>query len=120
MERMLIVVFDDEPKSYAGSHALKQLDADGSISVHAASVIKKNADGKVSVKQSEGDYPIRSLGGTALGSLIGLLGGPAGLAIGATAGFLAGSIGDLNVAGVDTEFLDDAAAALLPGKCALV
>ncbi len=120
MERMLVVVFNDEPKAYEGSHALKQLDTEGSIAIHAEAVIKKNADGTVTVKQSDDDFPIRTLAGTAIGSLIGLLEGPVGLAVGATAGWLAGGIGDLHVAGVNAEFVDDVAATLTPGKCALI
>ena len=45
MERILAIVFNDEAKAYEGSHALKQLDDEGSIAIHAAAVIKKNADG---------------------------------------------------------------------------
>jgi len=120
MEKMLIVVFDDERKAYEGSHALKQLDTEGSITIHAESVITKDAGGKVNVEQADGDFPVRTIGGTAIGSLIGLLGGPVGLGIGAAAGALAGSIADLGVAGVDTDFLDSAAAALKPGKYAVV
>lgn len=120
MERMLVVVFDNESKAYEGSRALKQLDTEGSITIHAESVIKKNPDGAVNVKQSEDDFPIRTVGGTAIGSLIGLLGGPVGLGVGAAAGAMAGSIGDLNVAGVDAEFLDDITATLTPGKCAVI
>ena len=120
MEKMLVVVFDNEPSTYAGSRALNQLDAEGSITIHAEAVIKKDANGKVSVMQAEGDFPVRIVGGTAIGSLIGLLGGPIGLGIGAVAGALAGSIGDLYVAGVNADFLDDASAALTPGKCAVV
>jgi len=120
MEKMLVVIFDDESKAYEGSHALNQLDAEGSIAVHAESVIKKNTDGTATVKQVDDGFPIRTVGGTAIGSLVGLLGGPVGLGIGAAAGALAGSIGDLNVAGIDAEFLDDTAAALTPGKCAVV
>ena len=120
MERMLVVVFNDEPKAYEGTHALKQLDTDGSIAIHAEAVIKKNADGTITVKQSDDDFPIRTVGGTAIGSLIGLLEGPVGLAVGATAGLLAGSVGDLAVAGVDADFLDEASATLTPGKCAVI
>jgi uncharacterized membrane protein len=120
MERMLVVVFHDEPKTYEGTHALKQLDAEGSIAIHAESVIKKNVDGTITIKQSEDEFPVRTIGGTAIGSLIGLLEGPVGLAVGATAGLLAGSIGDLHVAGVDAKFVDEVAAALTPGKCAVI
>jgi len=120
MEKMIVAVFDNEPRTYEGSRALSQLDAEGSITIFAESVIKKNADGTVSVMQAEGDFPVRTVGGTAIGSLIGLLGGPVGLGIGAIAGALAGSIGDLYVAGVNADFLDDVSAVLTPGKCAVV
>ena len=120
MERMLVIIFNDEAKAYEGSHALKQLDAEGSIAVHAAAVIKKNADGRVTLKEEEEDFPIRAVAGTAIGALIGLLEGPIGLAVGAVAGTLAGSIGDLHVAGVDAEFVDDVAVTLTAGKCAVI
>jgi uncharacterized membrane protein len=120
MEKMLVVVFDDESKAYEGSHALKQLDAEGSITIYGEAVIKKNTDGTVTIKQSEDDFPLRTVGGTAIGALIGLLEGPVGVGIGAAAGLLAGSIGDLHVAGVDAEFLADVGATLTPGKCAVI
>jgi len=120
MEKMLVVVFENESGTYEGSRALKQLDAEGSITIHAEAVIKKDSNGKVSVMQAGDDFPVRTVGGTAIGSLIGLLGGPIGLGIGAVAGALAGSIGDLYVAGVNADFLDDVSAALTPGKCAVV
>ena len=120
MEKMLVVVFDSESKAYQGSRALAQLDAEGSIAIHAESIIKKNDDGTVTVEQLDGNFPVRTVGGTAIGSLVGLLAGPVGLGVGAAAGALAGSIGDLQVAGVGAEFLDQVTAALAPGKCAVL
>ena len=120
MERMLVVVFDDDAKAYEASRALVQLDVDGSITIHGESVIKKSGAGAVTVEQSQSDVPIRTFRGTALGSLIGLLGGPVGAGIGAAAGLLAGTMGDLTVAGVDADYLDEVSAALTPGKCAVV
>src|SRR5271166_1764323 len=120
MEKMLAVIFDDESKAYEGSHALKQLDAEGSMTIYAEAVIKKNADGTVTVKQVDDGFPIGTVGGTAIGSLIGLLGGPVGVGIGAVTGALAGSLGDLGAAGVDAEFLDDVGAALTRGKSAVI
>ena len=120
MERMMVVVFSDESKAYEGSRALSQLDGEGSITIHAESVIQKNADGTVTVKQAEGDFPIRTIGGTAIGSLIGLLGGPVGLGIGAAIGATAGVIGDVDRSGVNADFFNEASAMLTPGKCAVV
>jgi len=120
MERILVIVFDTELKAYEGSSALTQLDSEGSISVHAKAVIKKNADGTITIKQSGDEFPIRAVGGTAVGALIGLLGGPVGLGIGAAAGAVAGTVWDVNRSGVNAEFLDEVSAKLTPGKWAVV
>jgi len=120
MEKMLVVIFDDESKAYEGSRALNQLDSEGSVTIHAEAVVTKNKDGTVTVKQTEGDFPIRTISGTAIGSLIGLLGGPAGLAVGALTGTMAGNLADLFVAGVDSDFLNDVSNVLTPGKYAIV
>lgn len=120
MERMLVVVFENEAKAYEALRAFAELDREGSISIHAASVIQKNADGTVSIKRTEGDFPIRTLEGTAIGSLVGLLGGPVGLAVGAAAGASAGVFGDLYTAGVNQDFLYTVAGELPPGKFAVL
>jgi hypothetical protein len=96
MDRMLVVVFDNESKAYEGKQALLQLDAEGSISVYAYSVLAKGADGTATIKQGDDTGPLRTFLGTSLGSLIGLLGGPAGVAVGAAAGMLGGATADLN------------------------
>ena len=120
MEEMLVVVFENEAKAYEGARSLNQLDTEGSITIHAESVIKKNADGTVSVLRTADDFPVRTVGGTAIGSLIGALGGPVGFGIGALAGSFAGMLGDLYAAGVNTDFGAEVAAAVTPGKCAVV
>ena len=120
IDRMLVVVFDTESKAYQGRKALFQLEAEGSISVYASAVISKNADGTATVKQGDEGEPLATLVGTPLGSLIGLLGGPTGLAIGTVVGFLAGATADLNNARIGGDFLDDVKKDLLPNKFAVV
>ena len=120
MEKMLVVVFDNETKAYEGSQALNQLDYEGSITIYAKAIICKSPDGTVTMKQGEDDFPVRTVSGTAIGSLIGLLGGPAGLAVGALAGTLAGGMADLFVAGINSDFLGEVSKALTPGKYAIV
>jgi uncharacterized membrane protein len=119
MEKMLVIVFDDEKKAYEGSQALNQLDSEGSITVHAESVVQKNADGTLAAK-AEGDFPVRTVGGTTIGALIGLLGGLPGVAIGAIAGTLVGGATDIHAAGVDDDFLEDVSKQLTAGKYAVV
>jgi uncharacterized membrane protein len=120
MERMLVVVFDTEKKAYEGTYALNNLDQEGSITIHAECVISKSPNGKVEVKEAGGDFPIRTVGGTAIGSLIGLLGGPIGVGVGALAGTMAGSLADLFVAGVHSDFVGEVSQILTPGKYAVV
>lgn len=120
MDRMLAVVFDTEKAAYEGSRALQQLDGDGSIAVYAAAVVAKNRDGTAAVKQGDDSGPWGTLTGTAVGSLIGLLGGPVGMAVGAASGALLGAIPDLENARVGSDFIDDVAKTLAPGKVALV
>ncbi len=120
MDRMLVVVFDNEAKAYDGKQAFVELDDEGSISVYAYAVLAKHADGTTTVKQGDDSGPIGTLIGTSFGSLIGLLGGPVGLAIGASAGFAAGGTADLYNSGVGDDFIADVGKTLLPGKFAVV
>ena len=120
MDRMVVVVFANETKAYEGSRALQQLDSDGSIAVYASSVVTKNPNGKVTVKQAADSFGKNTLSGMAVGSLIGLLGGPIGVAVGASSGALAGSVSDLDTARIDADFLNDVSELLTTGKTALV
>ena len=56
----------------------------GSITLYARGVIAKDAGGKVTVKEAADEGPLGTAVGLATGSLIGLLGGPVGVAIGAS------------------------------------
>jgi uncharacterized membrane protein len=120
MEKMLVAVFDDETKAYQGSSALKELDSEGSLTVHAETVVKKNSDGSLTAKELDDDFPVRTLTGTAIGALVGLLGGPIGLGIGTATGLLVGSVADLSRAGVNADYVDEVSGKLTPGKWAVV
>ena len=120
MDRMLVVVFDNETKAYEGKQALLQLDGEGSISVYGYAVLAKQPDGTATVKQGDDMGPIGTLLGTSLGSLIGVLGGPVGMAAGAGAGFLGGATADLYNTGIGDDFLDDVTKFLTPNKVAVV
>ena len=120
MYKMLAVVFNDERSAYDGARALSDLNKEGSIDVFAAAVLQKDAHGWVATKKVISDFPIQTLAGTAMGGLIGLLGGPAGVAVGSAAGVMAGLLGDMYTANVDEEFLTEVSTALTPGKWAVI
>ncbi len=120
MERMLVVVFDNEKKAFEGTSALRQLEVEDSISIYAGAVVVKHADATVSVKQLDEGVPVGTLTGTAVGSMIGLLGGPAGVAIGALSGLTFGAFYDVDTARVGEDFVEDVSKSLTPNKVAIV
>lgn len=118
MEKMIVVVFDEEKKANEAAKDLTRLDAADDITVYAEAVIEKNADGTVSIEESTNVFPAGTITGTAIGALIGLL----GLApvAGAAGGAVAGSMLDLDRAGVNEGFLNEVSGKLKPGMWALV
>ena len=120
MDRMLVVVFDNETKAYEGKKALQELANEGSIGVYAYAVLAKKADGTATIKQGDDLGPIGTLVGTAFGSLIGMLGGPVGMLAGATAGMSVGAGADISDASLSSDFIDDVTKVLKPNKVALV
>ena len=120
MERMLVVVFDNEKKAYEGKTALRQLEAEGDLTIYQGAVILKHADGTVTVKQIDDSAPVGTLTGTAVGSLIGLLGGPVGMVVGAAAGMGIGVYHDADTLRVGEDYVDDVSKSLTPNKVAVV
>lgn len=120
MERMLVVVFDDESEACDGKSALRQLESEGSITIYRAAVVAKNADGTASVKQYDDDNPSGTLVGTSVGGLIGLLGGPVGVAVGAVSGLALGALSDVGSARVGEDYVEEVSRSLTPGKVAVV
>ena len=120
MERMLVAIFDSEDKAHEASRALQRLSDESIIGVYADGIVAKDRDGETTLMKTHDAMPQGTMGGAAMGSLIGLLGGPIGLAVGAVSGFAIGAAADLSRARVGNDFVKDVADALLPGKSALV
>jgi uncharacterized membrane protein len=120
MDRMLVVVFDSEPKASEGKKALQELESLGSIVIYSDAVVGRNADGTTTVGQRDDLGYTGILVGTSLGALIGLLAGPPGSVLGALAGLAAGGTVDLNNARIGEDFIDDVRQQLLPNKFAVV
>jgi uncharacterized membrane protein len=120
MNRMLVVIFDSETKANEGVRAMRQLHAEGGITVYGIGVIARGAAGKVEIKEAMGQGGMGIGMGLAVGSLIGLLAGPVGLVVGAVTGTIAGAVRDFWVAGVGLDFLEQAERDLAPGKVAVI
>jgi len=120
MERILVVVFDSEQKAHEASRILHGLEDEGVIRVYADAVVTRDSSDAITAISTHGPMPEGAMGATAVGGLIGMLAGPAGLAAGAIAGLVLGATTDFAHARVDNEFVHDVANSLEPGKAAVV
>lgn len=120
MNKMIVTIFSDEKSAYEGLTALAALHNEGSLTLNAAAVVAKDANGRVTVKQADDQGPAGTFFGLTIGAVLGLLGGPIGMAVGATAGAVTGSIYDLATLGVGEDFLNEVSMNLTPGKLAVV
>jgi uncharacterized membrane protein len=120
MSRFVVIVFGDEAKAYQGTRALKELHAEGSLTVYGMAVVSKDAAGKFAIKEAADEGPLGMAVGTLTGGLIGLLAGPVGLIGGAVGGSLIGSLVDVFNYGVSADFIAKVSDELAPGKCAVI
>jgi len=120
MERILVVVFGSGSKAHEASHILHDLEDEGVIRVYAEAIVTRDTRDAITAISTQGPMPEGAMGATAVGSMLGMLAGPAGLAAGAIAGFALGAATDFAHARVDDEFVHDVASSLEPGKAALV
>jgi uncharacterized membrane protein len=119
MKRMLVVVVDSEAVAHEASRALEGLAEQSVIALHAASVIATTDAGAPVVRRLRAD-PQGTMGGTAVGGLAGMFGGPVSAALGAAVGFLLGVTTDFARAHVEGAFATEVAHGLEPGQAALV
>jgi len=120
MERMLVALFGDEAKAREAAQALQAMGDDSEIALHTVQMFSRNEDGVVASADVYNALPEGTMGGTAVGSLLGLLGGPVGLAIGAGTGLLVGATADYAKRRVTTDFAQQVADKLTPGRAAVV
>ena len=86
MEEMLVAIFDDEVKALEACESLQRMGDDGIIAVRTVRLFRRERNGAITSDDVYNSLPQGTLGATAVGSLLGLLGGPIGLAIGAGEG----------------------------------
>src|SRR5258708_16693051 len=84
---LLVAAFDGESAAETALKALKEMQADGVVSIVNAAVLVKTKSGHAHIKET-GDVraPAGAVFGAIVGGLVGLVGGPAGGIVGAAAG----------------------------------
>ena len=120
MSEFVVMVFPDEQKAYAGLHALTELHTEGTVSVYATAVVRREPNGTLAIKQQSDDGPVGTALGMLVGALVGVFAGPVGVAAGVAGGAMLGGARDLLHLSVSDDFLLDAEKELTPGKYAVV
>jgi uncharacterized membrane protein len=120
MSKFVVVVFPGEPQAYQGARALKDLHAEGSLTLYGMAVISKDAQNKLSIKEAADGGPLGMAVGALVGGLVGVIGGPISVLAGAAGGTLIGSVADLYSYGVGADFVLKVSNELGSGKTAIV
>jgi uncharacterized membrane protein len=119
---LLVYAFDEEDEAENVLQDLKQLDKKDVVEIVNAAVLKVDADGNATLKETE-DVKAGpgALFGAIAGGLIGLLGGPAGVIVGAAAGAATGGLAAHNIdMGFSDEYLREVQETLQPGTSAVI
>jgi uncharacterized membrane protein len=122
---VLLVTFGDDPENdknaYQALTDLGEMNSQGQIGMDAGTVIYREVDGRVTVKNQIGND---SLDGTTAGGLIGLLigviGGPLGVLVGGYGGLLIGSLFDLDDAETTDSVLAEISKTVRPTRTAVL
>jgi uncharacterized membrane protein len=106
---VIAVSFEEDELAYAALARIKKLDSEGQIELLAATVVTRDAEGRVVTKDTAGKEAMEGTAvGGVIGLLVGILGGPLGVLIGGATGVLVGSLFDLE----ETDNTDSVLAAL--------
>ena len=118
---VIAVSFEDDRKAHDALTLLKELDSHRQVAVEEAVVIVRQEDGQVVKKDRiESKFLPGAAGGSVLGLLIGIIGGPSGMLIGAAGGLLAGSVFDVHDRDDDDSMLDAISSSVRVGRTALL
>src|SRR5262245_45413140 len=107
MDKMLVVVFDNEKNAFEGEKYLEALHYEEEITLYSKAVIKRGPDGKIEYLSDEPVGPLGTAVGLFSGALIGMVGGPAGIAVGAYVGSVGGVLFDLARVGVSDDYVHE-------------
>ena len=120
MSKFVVIVFPNETQAYQGVRAMKELHAEGSLTLYSMAVVVKDAEGKLAIKDAAEKGPLGTAVGALAGGLVGVVGGPVGMLAGSFGGTLVGSLFDIANYGVSADFVAKVSSELTFGKSAVV
>ncbi len=120
MEKIIQFLTSTQSDAYTVVEALKKLDENNDVSLSEIFVIEKDTNGRVHMKDSEGQIADATIFGAFTGGIIGLLAGPAGVLAGSSLGLLTGSLIDFGDASDKEDYLTEISKKIPNGKCLVV
>jgi uncharacterized membrane protein len=118
---LLIAAFQTADAADQALKAMKEAKKRGEFYYEAAAIIKKDADGDVHYHETGDMSTAKGAGiGALIGGVIGILGGPVGIALGAGAGAAIGGVAAHGDAGFRDSSLEQIGTALKPGSSAVM
>lgn len=114
-KNLVLLSWSETAPAYEAFSKLRGTDA-GGVRVDSAAVLERNADGTLKVTDGQDDViGLGTLGGSSIGALVGILGGPLGMLLGFAGGGLIGSAVDVS-RGIDSDsVVGEMSKALPPG-----
>jgi uncharacterized membrane protein len=120
-ENVVVVRFTDRGKARQALNALKQCNADDRIGLASAAIVERTATGELHmVDEYDNLGPVGMAGGSLIGMLIGVLGGPVGVLLGWGAGATVGGAFDINRSVKSDEALTVLGTAIPAGSTAVI
>ncbi len=120
-ENVVVVRFTEPSRAYQALSVLKECDADGRIGLESAAVVERTAAGELRISESADNVGlVGTAGGSLIGMLVGVLGGPVGVLLGWGAGALMGGALDVERAVTSDEALSVLGRAIPPGSTAVI
>ncbi len=105
MTNVIVASFKDETKAIEAMHKLSELENYGDISIYGKAIVRTLEDGKHEILEENSTNGWRTVTGMAVGSLLGILGGPVGIAVGLFTGSAIGLISDVGRQSFDENFV---------------
>jgi uncharacterized membrane protein len=121
VENVVVIGFTEPSKAYEALSVLKECAAEGRIGLDAAAVVERTSEGTLHVPESTDNVGLAgTAGGSLIGMLLGVIGGPVGVLLGWSTGALMGGAFDLDRAERSDEALRALGQAIPPASTAVI